>query len=130
MGTNEERRLGSVRLFPRVARDKYSTMSTEPIERRRQERINLAQIVAIRPVDSRSHPDVCTTFNVSKHGLYLATSAGHYAPGVKIYLTSDFEPGSPLTYAMTGVVIRVSKLEDYRWGLAIRIFPTSTSTAQ
>ena len=87
-------------------------MPTAPVERRRQPRTNVAQVVAIRPVDSRSHPDVCTTFNVSELRLYLTTSAGHYAPGVNIYLTSDFQPGSPLTYAMTGVVKRVKKLED------------------
>jgi hypothetical protein len=100
------------------------------MERRRQPRTNLSQVVFIRPLDSRLPPDFCTTFNVSRDGVYLATSAGHYAPGVNIYLTSDFQPGSPMTYAMAGVVVRVEKLEDDKWGVAIHIFSSSSSTVQ
>jgi hypothetical protein len=105
-------------------------MPTEPTERRRQPRANLSQVVFIRPVDSRLHPDSCTTFNVSQDGVYLATSAGHYAPGVSVYLTSNFQPGSPMTYAMAGIVMRVQKLEGDKWGVAIHIFSPSMSTIQ
>jgi hypothetical protein len=130
MGINEERRFCSARLFHGQARGNYSAMPTEPTERRRQPRTNLSQVVFIRPVDSRLHPDSCTTFNVSQGGVYLATLAGHYAPGVSVYLTSDFQPGSPMTYAMTGVVVRVQELEDDKWGVAIHIFSPSSSTVQ
>jgi hypothetical protein len=102
-------------------------MPTESLERRRQPRINLSQVVRIRPVDSRLPPDSCTTFNVSQDGLYLATSAGHYAPGANVYVTSDFQPGSPMNYAMAGVVVRVEKLEENgKWGVAIHIFSPSS----
>jgi hypothetical protein len=102
-------------------------MAIESTERRRQPRTNLSQVVFIRPVNSRLHPDSCTTFNVSQDGVYLATLAGHYAPGVNVYLTSDCQPGSPLTYAMAGIVLRVQKLENDKWGVAIRILsPSST----
>jgi hypothetical protein len=105
-------------------------MPTESTERRRQPRTNLSQVVFIRLLDSRLPPDSCTTFNVSKDGLYLATLAGHYAPGMTIYVTSDFQPGSPMTYAMAGVVVRVEKLEVYKRGVAIYIFSPSSSTVQ
>ena len=105
-------------------------MPTESTERRRQPRTNLSQVVFIRPFDSRLPPDFCTTFNVSQDGVYLATSASHYAPGVNIYLTSDFQTGSPMTYAMAGVVVRVEKLEEDKWGVAIHIFSPSSSTVQ
>jgi hypothetical protein len=49
---------------------------------------------------------------------------------MNIYLTSDFQAGSPMTYAMAGVVIRVDKLEVDKWGVAIHIFSESSSTVQ
>jgi hypothetical protein len=102
-------------------------MSAEFIERRRQPRTDLSQVVLIRPIDSRLTPDSCTTFDVSQDGLYVATSAGHYAPGMNVYVTSDFLSGSPMNYATAGVVVRVEKLEDDKWGLGIHIVsPSST----
>jgi hypothetical protein len=105
-------------------------MPTEITERRRQPRTNLSQIVFIRPLDSKLAPDSCTTLNVSQDGIYLATLAGQYAPGMNVYVTSDFRPGSPLDYAMAGVVVRVDVLEDDKWGVAIHIFSQSLSTVQ
>src|ERR1700680_1984829 len=105
-------------------------MRIETTERRRQPRTNLSQVVLIRPLDSRLPPDSCTTFNVSQDGLYLATSAGHYAPGMNVYVTSDFRPDSQTNYAMAGVVVRVEKLEDDKWGVTIHIFSLSSSTVQ
>jgi hypothetical protein len=103
-------------------------MPTHLTERRRQPRTNLSRVVFIRPLDSRLRPDSCTTFNVSQDGLYLATSAGHYPFGVYVYVTSDFQTDSPVNYATGGVVVRVEKLEDDKWGVAIHIFSPSSST--
>jgi hypothetical protein len=105
-------------------------MPPEFIERRRQPRTNLSHVVLIRPLDSRLPPDSCTTFNVSQEGLYLATSAGKYAPGMNVYVASDFQAGNPLNYATAGVVIRVEKLDDDKWGVAIHLFSSSSSTVQ
>ena len=105
-------------------------MPTESAERRRHSRINFSQVVRIRPFDPSLPPEYCTTVNVSQGGLYLVTSAGHYTPGVNVYVTSDFQPGSPTNYAMAGAVVRVEKLEDDKWGVAIHIFSPSSSTVQ
>jgi hypothetical protein len=105
-------------------------MPTETTERRRQQRTNLSQVVYVRPLDSRLPPDSCTTINVSQGGLYLATAAGHYVPGMNVYVTSDFQSNRPVHYAMAGVVVRVEKLEYDQWGVAIHIFSPSSSTLQ
>jgi hypothetical protein len=110
--------------------DSSSTMPTEFTERRRQPRTKLSEAVFIRPSDSRLPPDSCTTFNVSQDGLYLATSADYYAPGVNVCVTSDFQSGSPMHFATAGIVIRVEKLEDKKWGVAIHIFSPSSSTVR
>jgi hypothetical protein len=105
-------------------------MPAEIKERRRQPRTNLSQVVFIRPLDSRLAPDSCTTLNSSQDGIYLATTAEQYAPGMNAYVTSDFRPGSPLDYVMAGVVVRVDDLENGHWGVAIHIFSPSSSTLQ
>jgi len=105
-------------------------MPTDPTERRRQPRTNLSQVVFIRPVDSRLPPDSCTTFNVSQEGLYFATVAGHYAPGVYVYVMGDFQSDSPVNYPMAGLVVRVENLENDKWGVAIHFFSPSSSTVQ
>jgi hypothetical protein len=66
--------------------------------------------------------DSCTTFNISEDGLYLTTSANRYAPGVNIYVTSDFRPGSLMHFATAGKVVRIDKLEDDKWGVAMHVF--------
>jgi hypothetical protein len=105
-------------------------MPIETKERRRQPRTNLSQVVRIRRFDPSWPPEYCTTLNVSQDGLYFATSEGHYAPGISVYVTSDFRPDSTINYAMAGVVVRVEKLEDDKWGVAIHIFSPSLSTVQ
>jgi hypothetical protein len=78
--------------------------------------------VRIRPFDPSLPAEYCTTFDVSQDGLYFATSADHYAPGVNVYVSSDYHPGSPLNHALTGLVVRVEKLEDDKFGVAIQVF--------
>jgi hypothetical protein len=105
-------------------------MPIETTERRRQPRTKLSQVVRVRRFDPSWPPEYCTTLNVSQDGLYFATSEGHYAPGINVYVTSDFRPDSSINYAMAGVVVRVDKLEGVKWGVAIHIFSPSSSTVQ
>jgi hypothetical protein len=104
-------------------------MPTESTERRREARTNFSEVVFIRPFDSRLPPDSCTTSNVSQDGLYLATLAGHYAPGVNVYVASNFQSGSLVHFATAGIVVRVEKLENDKWGVAIHIFSPPWSKA-
>ena len=104
-------------------------MHAEVNERRHSPRLDLAQMVRIRPFDPDLPAEYCTTFNVSKTGLYFATSAGHYTLGMMVYVTGDFQPGSPMDHSVTGAVVRVENLDGGKWGVAIHIFsgpPSST----
>jgi len=91
-------------------------------ERRRTTRIDLKQIARIRPFDPQFPPEYCTTLNVSLEGLYLATSAGHYAVGMNVEVTRDFQPGSPFDLDVAGAIVRIEKLEADRFGVAIQLF--------
>ena len=96
-------------------------MPTESSERRRAPRTNVKQVVRIRPFDPQLPPEYCTTFNVSRDGLYLETSGGHYALGMNVYVTRDFQPGSPIEHDVAGAVVRIEKLENDEFGVAIQL---------
>jgi hypothetical protein len=98
-------------------------MQGEFKERRQAPRTNLEQVVRIRPVDPQFPPEYCTTFNISESGLYFATSARHYIAGMNVYVTSDFQPGSPMNRSVSGSVVRVEELENGQFGIAIQIVP-------
>ena len=107
-----------------------SGVATESAERRRHPRINLSQVVRIRPFDPSLPPEYCTTVNVSHGGLYLVASAGHYTSGVNVYVTSDFQPGSPISHTVAGAVVRVEQVKDGKWGVAIDILSPLSSAVQ
>ncbi len=91
-------------------------------EQRQTPRTPLQQVVRIRPFDPDLPPEYCTTFNVSRGGLYFATSASHYVPGMNVYVTSDFQGGSPLDRSVAGAVVRIDPLEGDLFGVAVQIF--------
>jgi len=97
-------------------------MADEFKDRRRTPRSNLQQVVRIRPFDPQFPPEYCTTFNISADGLYFATSAGHYSPGMNVYVTADFQPASPMNRSVAGAVVRVEQLDNNQFGVAIHIF--------
>jgi hypothetical protein len=89
------------------------------IEHRRSSRTGLAQSVRIRPADSDLPVEYCTTFNVSWAGVYLKTLASHYVLGMTLYLTSDFVEADPNREEFMGAVVRVDKLADGKFGVAV-----------
>jgi hypothetical protein len=93
-------------------------------ERRQAPRTDVKQVVRIRPFDPQFPPEYCTTFNISESGLYFATLTHHYVPGMNVYVTRDFQPGSPMNRSMDGSAGRVQKLESGKFGVAIQIHST------
>jgi hypothetical protein len=102
---------------------------TEPQERRQYRRIDLSQAVRIRPFDPNLPPEYCTTLNASLDGLYFPTRAGYYFLGMSVYVTTDFQPDSPLNSTFVGVVVRIDKLESGKQGIAIHVLSPSAAAA-
>ena len=96
-------------------------MPAENDKRRSSHRTILQQVVRIRPFDPALPPEYCTTVNISQDGLYFTTTAGHYTIGTNVYVTGDSQPGSPIHKTLAGAIVRVDKLEDHRFGIAIQI---------
>jgi hypothetical protein len=96
-------------------------MQTAAKECRQTPREHLSEPVRVRPCDTQYPEEICTTLNVSRSGLYLVTSTSHYYVGMNLIVTLNFGPDDPMHREQIGDVVRVEKIEDGVWGVAIRI---------
>lgn len=96
-------------------------MQTAVKEYRLTPRENLSEPVLVRPCDSEYPEEICTTVNVSRSGLYLMTSTEHYTVGMTVAVTLNFGADDPIHREQIGDVVRVERIEDDKWGVAIRI---------
>jgi hypothetical protein len=71
----------------------------------------------VRPFDLHLPAEVCRTKNASRTGLYFESSVGHYYAGMKVFVTWNIQPED----TDAAEVMRVRKLDDGRWGVAIHI---------
>ncbi|MBZ5660682.1 MAG: hypothetical protein LAO08_09765 [Acidobacteriia bacterium] len=94
-------------------------MKGPPEDRRISARINQSQTVRIRPAESQYAEEIRTTLNVSWDGFYFATSLSHYVPGMMVLVTRDFPTNDPKNREEQGTIVRVDKLKEGRWGVAV-----------
>jgi hypothetical protein len=96
-------------------------MKAPPQDRRVSSRVDQSWTVRIRPAESQFPEEIRTTLNVSWDGFYFATSMGHYFAGMIVYVTPDFHANDPKHKEDQGTVVRVDKLKEGRWGVAIHL---------
>ena len=65
--------------------------------------------------------------NLSRNGFYFETSAGHYYAGMQVDVTRNFDPRNPVSHEEVAGVVRVEKLSNGKFGVAIRILSLSPS---
>ena len=90
-------------------------------EQRQAPRELLSEPVLICPCDPEYAEEVCTTLNVSRNGLYFATTTGHYYPGMNVIVTLNYGHDDSPQREYIGDVVRLERLEASKWGVAIRI---------
>jgi hypothetical protein len=90
-------------------------------EHRITTRVEQSRTVRIRPAEPQYPEEIRTTLNVSWDGFYFATSIGHYFSGMMVYVTRDFQPNNPANREEQGTVVRVDKLRNSRWGVAVHL---------
>ncbi len=96
-------------------------MLTEVKEYRLTPRENLSEPVRVRPCDSQYPEEICMTMNVSRSGLYFVTSINHYCVGMNVIVTLNFGPDDPMHREQIGDVVRMERVGQNKWGVAIRI---------
>lgn len=96
-------------------------MPTAAKECRLTPRESLSEPVRIRPCDPQFPEEICTTLNVSRNGLYFVTSSECYCIGMNVIVTLNFGPDDPMHRDQIGDVVRMERLSENKWGVAIRI---------
>ena len=96
-------------------------MQTAIKECRLAPRENLSEPIRVRPCDPQYPEEVRTTVNVSRNGLYFVTSTGHYFPGMNVFVTLNYRSDDRMHREQIGDIVRLQKLADGNWGVAIRI---------
>ena len=94
---------------------------TKSKEARTAPRARLEQAVRIRPLDPHYQDEVSKTANTSRRGIYFVTSAVHYYVGMDVGVTRGFKANDPLNREENGEVVRIEKLSQGQFGVAIRI---------
>jgi hypothetical protein len=90
-------------------------------ESRLTPRESLSEPVRIHPCDPQYPEEICTTLNVSRHGLYFVTLTEHYYIGMNVIVALNFGPDDPMHREQIGDVVRMERLGTNKWGVAIRI---------
>jgi hypothetical protein len=104
--------------------EKISPVAGQVVERdrRARRRVKISSQTLVVPSDPRYKQEVCTTLNTSRDGLYFTTHASHYRVGMRLSVSSGYRPEDPCSSAASfGEVVRVERLEDGSFGIAVRI---------
>ncbi len=104
-----------------VARAEQRSESGCP-DQRKSRRTKISLPTRLRPEDPALPEEVRSTLNASRDGLYFATWQDSYYPGMRLlvtfpYCSSSIEIGSQ----NIGRVVRVERLSDGRWGVAVHL---------
>jgi len=93
-------------------------------EQRGELRARVSQRWRIRIPDTDHAPEICTTHNVSRCGLYFLTTSTHYLPGMTVCVIRNFDPDDQISKEEVGKIVRVDSYEGGRKGVAIQVLPT------
>jgi hypothetical protein len=91
-----------------------------PSERRRNRRVKLSQPARLRPTDPVYTEEVQITLTVSRDGLYFTTALKHYHAQMRVRVTFPYHPSDPVATEYLAEVVRVERLNDGRFGVAVR----------
>ena len=100
---------------------KQGEMGPVDQERRREPRARVAQRWRIRVPDTDIPPEICTTHNVSRCGLYFLTSFTHYLPGTIVYVIRNFDPDDQFSTEEKCKIVRVDSYKGNQKGVAVQI---------
>ena len=90
-------------------------------EHRASRRVKVSRPLLIRPSDPKFKEEVQVTLNSSRDGLYFRTRAKHYHVGMRVSVILGYIPNDRCNSTSLGKVIRIDRLEDGSFGIAVQI---------
>jgi PilZ domain len=107
-------------IAPEGAEKQYS-------EQRRSRRAKIARTLRVRPSEPKDEPfeDLPVSINVSKEGILFRTRQATYYPGMRVFVTFPYSsPHDPMNCEYVAQVVRVDKLPNGRFGIAVNLLMT------
>jgi hypothetical protein len=90
-------------------------------ERRGRLRLKMLKPVRVRPSNPRHEDEIRTTLNASRDGLYFTTWAEHYYVGMYLGVIFPYSTVDAVNMQSDGRIIRIDRLKDGRFGIAVQI---------
>ena len=90
-------------------------------EHRASRRVKLSRPLLARPSDPKYKEEVQVTLNTSRDGLYFSTRAKHYHVGMRVSVILGYAPTDRCNSTSFGKVVRIDRLEDGSFGIAVHI---------
>src|ERR1700730_18915622 len=118
-----------------------TTKETEPQgtekqypEKRRSRRAKIARTLRVRPSEPKDEhfEDLPVSINASREGILFKTRQATYYPGMRVFVTFSYSsPHDPMHCEYVAQVVRVDKLPNGRFGVAVNLLMTvNYSTGQ
>ncbi len=101
-------------------------------EQRRSRRAKIARTVRVRPSEPRDEhfEDLPISVNASKEGIYFTTRRETYYPGMRVFVTFPYSsPHDPMNSEYVAQVVRVEKLPNKKFGVAVHLLMTVNYSA-
>jgi len=95
-----------------------------PQEKRKSRRIRIGQPLKIRPTDPKDaeFQETSTTKNVSREGIYFVSQMANFREGMRVFVVlPHHSPEEPQDREYLGQVVRMEKLSDEQWGVAVQL---------
>ena len=89
--------------------------------RRAGRRVKVSRRILIRPSDPRYKEEVTSSVNASRDGFYFTTQTKHYYVGMRLDVMLGYAPNDPCNITSFGEVVRIDRLKDDRFGVAVQI---------
>ncbi len=101
-------------------------------EKRRSRRAKIARMLRVRPSDPKDDhfEDLPISINASKEGVLFKTRRATYYPGMRVFVTFPYSsPHDPMNCEYVAQVVRVDKLPNERFGVAVNLLMTVNYSA-
>jgi hypothetical protein len=108
---------------------------TEPNypEKRKGRRAKITKPLRVRPSEPRDDhfEDLPISVNASKEGIYFQTRRDSYYKGMRLFITFPYSsPNDPMNCEYVAEVVRVEKLANGRFGIAVHLKMTVNFSAK
>jgi len=112
----------------RIFSRKETEVCSDRLERRREARLEVDRPVYVQPIeqDAEHFEEVRRMRNFSRNGFYFVTERGSYKTGAYLYVVPAF---GCLNLEYLGEVVRIEKLPDGEFGIAVRLLRVVNAVA-